>query len=152
MQSNEEAEDQELSHSPGHSEPPTIPSNKILEIRELQKEQQRLLKIIVQLYQKIRIPKARQRVRSISARKNATTPAKPLKKKRQRTKVHPAIQNLVENQVTIPNDAEEQTDVPIKKRYQWVDIHVKIEMDEMLTRDKEIQMETPPSGVIRVMS
>jgi len=110
------------------------------------------LKIIVQLYQQIRILKARKKVKRTSARKNATTLAKPLKKKRQRTKVHPALQNPIENQAVVPNDAEKHTAVPIRKEQQWTDIHVKIEMDEMLTRNKEIQTETPPSGVTRVMS
>jgi len=65
-------------------------------------------------------------------------PTKRLKKKGWRTTVHPVVQNPVENQVVVPNDAEEQTAVPIKKEQQWTDIHVKIEMDEMLTCDKEI--------------
>ena len=118
----------------------------------MQKEQQRLLKIIVHLYQQIRILNARQRVKRTLARKNATTPAKPLKKKGQRTRVHLAVQNPVENHDAVPNDAEEKTVVPIKKEQQWTDVHVKIEMDEMFTFDKEIQTETPALGVIRVMS
>jgi len=105
----------------------------------LQKEQQRLLNIILQLCQQIRILKARQRVKRTSGRKNATTPVKPLKTKGWRTRVHPAVQNPVENQAVVQNDAGKQIVVPIKKEQQWTDIHVKIEMDEMLTRDKEFR-------------
>lgn len=118
----------------------------------MRKEQQRLLNIIVKLHQQIRILKEGKRVKRTPGRKNATTLAKPLKTKGRRTRVHPAVQNPVENQVAVPNDAGEQTVVPIEKEQQWTDIHVKIEMDEMLIRDKEIQTVAPPLGVIRVMN
>ena len=81
-----------------------------------------------------------------------TTPAKPLKAKGWRTRIHLVVQHPVENQAVVPNDAEKQTAVPIEKEQQQTDIHVKIEMDEMLTRDKEIQTEAPLLGVIRVMN
>ncbi|MCY6488163.1 hypothetical protein, partial [Actinobacillus pleuropneumoniae] len=75
--------------------------------------------IIVQLHQQIRILKARQRVKRTSGRKNATTPAKPLKTRGQRTRVHPAVQNPVENQAVVPNDVGEQTVVKTEKEQQW---------------------------------
>ena len=81
-----------------------------------------------------------------------TTPAKTLKAKGWRTRIHPVVQSPVENQDVVPNYAEKQTIVPIEKEQQQSDIHVKIEMDEMLTRDKEIQTEAPLLGVIRVMN
>ena len=87
-----------------------------------------------------------------SGRKEVTTPAKLHKAKGRRTKIHPAVQNPVENQAAVPNDAKEQTVVPIEKEQKQTDIHVKIEMDEMMTCDKEIQTEAPLSGVIRVLN
>ena len=110
------------------------------------------MNIIVQLHQQIRILKARQRIKRTSGRKKVTTSAKPHKAKGRRIKIHPAVQNPVENQATIPNDAKGKTAVPFEKEQQQTDIHVKIEMDDMMTCDKEIQMEAPLSGVIRVMN
>jgi len=59
-------------------------------------------------------------------RKNATTPTKPLKTKGRRTRVHPTVQNPVESEAVVPNDAEERNVVPFPKEQQWTDIHVKI--------------------------
>lgn len=75
------------------------------------------------------------------------TPVKPLKGKRRRTRIHLAAQNPDKSQAAVPNEAEKQTSVPIEKEQQWADVRVKTEMDE-----KIIQMETPPSGVIRVLN
>jgi len=86
-----------------------------LETKELRKEQQILLNIIVQLHQQIRILKAKQRVKRTSGRKKVTTPAKPRKAKGQRIRICPAVQNPIKNQAVIPNDAEEQTVVPFEK-------------------------------------
>lgn len=81
-----------------------------------------------------------------------TTPAKPRKAKGWRIRIRPVVQNPVENPAAVPNDVEEQNVVPFEKEQQHTDIHVKIEMDDMMTCDKEIQTKAPLSGVIRVLN
>jgi len=49
----------------------------------------------------------RKRVKRTLGGKHATTPTKPLKKKDQRTRVHPIVQNPLEERATIPNVVEE---------------------------------------------
>ena len=110
------------------------------------------MSIIAQLHQQIRILKARQMVRKTAGKKKVTIPVKLRKEKTRRTKIRPVVQNPVENLTVVPNDAEEQTVVPFEKEQQQTDIHVKIEMDDMMTCDKEIQTEAPPLGVIRVLN
>ena len=104
----------------------------------------------------------RKRVKRTSRVKHATTLARPLKKKVWRTQVHPTVQNPVEEQSAIPNPVEEKSDVPNlveeqssiqnQKEQHLTVTHVEIQMDDILTWDKEIQTKAQPSGGIRAMN
>jgi len=66
------------------------------EIKRLQKEYQRLLNVIAQLRQQIRVLKMGKRAKRTSVVMHATIPVKPLKKNIRRTQFQPAIQNQKE--------------------------------------------------------
>ena len=88
--------------------------------------------------------KTRKRVRRTSGGKHATTLAKPLKTKVRRTRIHPVVQNLVKKWVVVPNVVEEQSVVQNQKEQHLTVTHVEIQMDDILTCNKEIQTEAQP--------
>lgn len=90
QQNNEEApqaKNQEIGQgeSPSPSAQTVVPSNKTEEIKILRKEQQRLLNVIVQFRQQIRILKMGKREKRTLVVRHETTPVKPLRKKVKRT-------------------------------------------------------------------
>jgi len=55
-------------------------------------------------------------------------------------------------QVVVPNAVGEKSAVQNQKEHQLTVTHVEIQMDDILTCDKEIQTEAQPSGEIRAMN
>lgn len=73
-----------------------------------------------------------------SRRKKVATPVKPHKEMGRRIRILPSVQNPVKNQADVPNDAEEQTSAPFEKENKQTNIHVKIEMDDMMTQNQVV--------------